>query len=224
MTETSPVITICDKNDTFHKKAVTVGKTMPQTEIKIVNPETFEILPWGETGEICARGFPVMNGYWQDDAKTKEAIINGWMRTGDIGHFDDDGYVKIVGRAKDMIIRGGENIYPKELEEFYMKHPNVADVQVVGVHDDFMGEEVCAWIKLKEAGKNKAEEFHEYCSGQIAHYKIPRYIRIVSDFPLTVTGKVKKNEMRHITNEMIKKKDPSIVWLKKAKKTETQTG
>ena len=165
MTETSPVITICDRFDSNKIKCVSVGRAMPHTEIKIVNPETFETLPWGETGEICARGAAVMRGYWDDDKKTKENIVNGWMRTGDLGAFDDDGYVMILGRAKDMIIRGGENIYPKEIEEYLMKHPNVADAYVIGVNDDKMGEEVCVWLKVKEPEQTSAKDVHDYCKG-----------------------------------------------------------
>jgi fatty-acyl-CoA synthase len=149
------------------------------------------------------------------------------MHTGDLGMIDNEGYIKIIGRAKDMIIRGGENIYPREIEEYLMKHPNVADAQVVGIHDDFFGEEVCAWIKLKEAGKTKHEDFYTYCHGQIAHYKVPRYIRFVTEFPLTVTGKVRKNEMRHISNELMMKKDNKaindIVEIKKVSKKAKET-
>ena len=222
MTELSPVVTISNKHDSQFKKATTVGRAGPHCEIKIAHPETGKIMPWGEPGEICARGYAVMKGYWGDDQKTKESIIDGWMHTGDLGLIDNEGYIKIIGRAKDMIIRGGENIYPREIEEFLMKHPNVADAQVVGVHDDFFGEEVCVWIKLKEAGKTKHEDFYTYCQGQIAHYKVPRYVRFVTEFPLTVTGKVRKNEMRHISNELMTKKDNTsindIVEIKKVNK------
>lgn len=189
-------------------------------EIKIADPLTHQIVPWGEAGEICARGYAVMKGYWDDDKKTKESIIDGWMHTGDLGMIDEDGFIKIIGRAKDMIIRGGENIYPKEVEEFLMKHPNVADAQVIGINDEFYGEEVCAWVTLKQAGATKAEDFLPYCQGQIAHYKIPRYVRIVAEFPMTVTGKIRKNDMRHITNELLlkKEKDHGIVEIKKSHK------
>lgn len=163
MTETSPVITISHKDDSKFKKATTVGRTGPHVEIKIAHPETHQILPWGEPGEVCARGYAVMKGYWGDEKKTKESIIDGWMHTGDLGQIDDDGFIKIIGRSKDLIIRGGENIYPREIEEFLMKHPNVADAQVIGVNDEFFGEEVCAWIKLKEAGKTKHQDFFAYC-------------------------------------------------------------
>ena len=159
-----------------------------------------------------------MKGYWGDEQKTKESIIDGWMHTGDLGLFDNDGYLKIIGRAKDMIIRGGENIYPREIEEYLTKHPNVADAQVIGINDEFFGEEVCAWIKLKQPGMTKAEDFFTYCHGKIAHYKVPRYVRLVNEFPLTVTGKVRKNEMRHITNELMKKpSECDIVEIKKVK-------
>ena len=177
------------------------------------------MLPWGEPGEICSRGYLVMKGYWGDEKKTQESIKGGWMHTGDLGMFDEDGYIKIIGRDKDMIIRGGENIYPREIEEYLNSHPNVADTQVIGVNDDFFGEEVCAWVKLREAGKTKAEDFLTFCQGKIAHYKVPRYIRLVTEFPLTVTGKVRKNEMRHISNELLKKSTCDIVEIKKGKGT-----
>ena len=166
MTELSPVVTVLDRNDPLSKKALTVGRAMPHTELKIVDPETMETLPWGETGEICSRGYSVMKGYFNDEAKSKESMINGWMMTGDLGHFDEDGYLKLIGRAKDMIIRGGENIYPREIEEYFMKHPLISDVQVIGVHDEVMGEEVCAWIKLKDANSGlTAEAILNYCQG-----------------------------------------------------------
>jgi fatty-acyl-CoA synthase len=219
MTELSPVVTLSHKDDTPFKKATTVGRAGPFCEIKIAHPETHQTVPWGETGEICARGYAVMKGYWGDEKKTQEAIIDGWMHTGDLGMFDEEGYLKIIGRAKDMIIRGGENIYPRELEEFLMKHPNVADAHVIGVNDEFFGEEVCAWIKLKNPGESKHEDFLAYCQGQIAHYKIPRYIRFVTEFPMTVTGKIKKNDMRHISNELMGKKSQGhdIVEIRKPK-------
>jgi fatty-acyl-CoA synthase len=162
-----------------------------------------------------------MKGYWGDAQKTQESIIDGWMHTGDLGVIDEQGYVMVIGRAKDMIIRGGENIYPREIEEYLMKHPNVADAQVVGINDEFFGEEVCAWIKLKDAGLGtKHEDFFTYCAGQIAHYKVPRYVRFVTEYPLTVTGKVRKNEIRHISNELMTKKGDinDIVEIKKVNK------
>lgn len=200
------------------KKATTIGRAGPHVEIKIADQKTGKVLPWGEPGEICSRGYLVMKGYWGDDKKTKESIKGGWMHTGDLGMFDEDGYIKIIGRDKDMIIRGGENIYPREIEEYLNSHPNVADTQVIAVNDDFFGEEVCAWIKLREPGKTKAEDFLPYCQGKIAHYKVPRYVRLVTEFPLTVTGKVRKNEMRHISNELLKKGSScDIIEIKKAK-------
>jgi fatty-acyl-CoA synthase len=220
MTETSPVVTLSHKDDSSFKKATTVGRAGPHCELKIAHPETHEIMPWGEAGEICARGYTVMKGYWGDEKKTNEAIINGWMHTGDLGMFDDEGYVKIIGRAKDLIIRGGENVYPREIEEFLMKHPNVSDAHIIGVNDEFFGEEICAWIKLKNAADGtKHSDFLTYCHGKIAHYKIPRYIRFVTEFPMTVTGKVKKNEMRHISNELMGKKSQGhdIVEIRKPK-------
>lgn len=158
-----------------------------------------------------------MKGYWDDPEKTRESIKDGWMHTGDLGTLDEEGFVKIIGRAKDLIIRGGENIYPREIEEFLMKHPNVADAHVIGVNDEFFGEEVCAWIKVKEQGRTKPEDFLAYCQGQIAHYKVPRYVRFVVEFPMTVTGKVRKNDMRHLTNELLKKKGGDVVEIKKGK-------
>ena len=176
-------------------------------------------MPWGESGEVSARGYMVMSGYWNEPEKTKETIDEkGWIKTGDLGQLDEDGYLKIIGRLKDMVIRGGENIYPMEIEEYFMKHPNISDVQVIGVQDSYMGEELCAWVKLKNKGGTRVEELHSYCKGHIAHYKIPKYVRLVESFPLTVTGKVKKNEMRHITNELLKQADHDIVEMKPSKK------
>jgi fatty-acyl-CoA synthase len=158
-TETSPVIFMCHAHDGLSKKSETVGRLLPMTEAKIVNPESGETVNWGEAGEIYARGYLVMKGYWEDDKKTKETVDeSGWIKTGDLGQFDKDGFLKIIGRSKDMIIRGGENISPKEIEEYLMTHPNVCDVQVIGVNDELMGEEVCAWIKLKDEDKTTSED------------------------------------------------------------------
>jgi fatty-acyl-CoA synthase len=172
-------------------------------------------VPWGDQGEIWVRGYLVMKCYWDDVAKTKETIDeDGWINTGDLGFFDEDGFLKINGRAKDMIIRGGENVYPKEIEEFYMRHTNIEDIQVVGINDHEMGEELCAWIKLKVADQTKAADIVSFGKGKIAHFKIPRYVRFVKEFPMTVTGKVKKNDMRHITNELITKNNSDIIDIK----------
>jgi fatty-acyl-CoA synthase len=170
----------------------TVGQVLPHIEIKIIDGEG-RIVPRGETGEFCTRGYSVMTGYWNDAAKTAEAIdTGGWMHTGDLATMDDEGYVNIVGRLKDMVIRGGENVYPREIEEFLYRHPKVQDVQVVGVPDPKYGEEICAWIKLREGESATDEEIRAFCKGQIAHYKIPRYVRFVDAFPMTITGKVQK--------------------------------
>ena len=207
-----------ESRDPFPKKAKTAGRMLPMVEGKIINPETGKIVPWGEPGEVCARGYLVMSGYWGDEKKTKETIDEkGWIKTGDLGQFDEDGFLRIIGRSKDLIIRGGENIYPKELEEYFMKHPNISDVQVVGVNDEFMGEELCAWVKLKDPEQTSPLDLHTYCQGKIAHYKIPRYVRFVTEFPLTVTGKPKKNEMRHISNELLKQPHHDILELKPKK-------
>jgi len=192
MTETSPVSTQCATDDPVERRVSTVGQVLPHIEIKIIDGEG-RIVPRGETGEFCTRGYSVMTGYWNDEAKTAEAIdAGGWMHTGDLATMDDEGYVNIVGRLKDMVIRGGENVYPREIEEFLYRHPKVQDVQVVGVPDPRFGEEVCAWIKLREGHSATDEEIREFCKGQIAHYKIPRYIRFVDAFPMTITGKVQK--------------------------------
>ncbi|MGD9886037.1 MAG: AMP-binding protein, partial [Reyranella sp.] len=157
-------------------------------------------VPRGETGEFCTRGYSVMKGYWNDEDKTREAIDEaGWMHTGDLATMDEQGYVNIVGRLKDMVIRGGENVYPREIEEFLYRHPKIQDVQVIGVPDPRYGEEICAWIKLHDGKQATADEIREFCKGQIAHYKIPRYIEFVGEFPMTITGKIQKFVMREQT-------------------------
>ncbi|MBM3622492.1 MAG: AMP-binding protein [Alphaproteobacteria bacterium] len=192
MTETSPVSTQCATDDPVERRVSTVGQVLPHIEIKIVDGEG-KIVPRGETGEFCTRGYSVMTGYWNDAEKTAEAIdAGGWMHTGDLATMDEEGYVNIVGRLKDMVIRGGENVYPREIEEFLYRHPKVQDVQVVGVPDTRYGEEVCAWIKLRDGESATDEEIRAFCKGQIAHYKIPRYVRFVDAFPMTITGKVQK--------------------------------
>ena len=199
MTETSPVSTQCATDDPVERRVSTVGQVLPHIEIKIVDAEG-KAVPRGETGEFCTRGYSVMKGYWNDAEKTREAIDDGgWMHTGDLATMDAEGYVNIVGRLKDMVIRGGENVYPREIEEFLYRHPKIQDVQVIGVPDPRYGEEICAWIKLHAGQSAKPEEIREFCKGQIAHYKIPRYIEFVPEFPMTITGKVQKFVMREQT-------------------------
>jgi fatty-acyl-CoA synthase len=166
-------------------------------EVKIVDPADGRTVPRGSTGELCTRGYTVMLGYWEDAERTAEAIDAGrWMHTGDLATMDDAGYLSIVGRTKDMVIRGGENIYPREIEEFLYGHPAVSDVQVVGVPDPRFGEELCAWVRRKEGATVTEEEIREYCRGHLAHYKVPRYVRFVDEFPMTITGKIQKYKMR----------------------------
>ena len=199
MTETSPVSTQCATDDPVERRVSTVGQVLPHIEIKIVDPEG-KAVPRGETGEFCTRGYSVMKGYWNDAEKTAEAVdAAGWMRTGDLATMDEQGYVNIVGRLKDMVIRGGENVYPREIEEFLYSHPKVQDVQVIGVPDPRYGEEVCAWIKLRDGQTATPEEIREFCKGQISHYKIPRYVEFVDAFPMTITGKIQKFVMRDET-------------------------
>ena len=199
MTETSPVSTQCATDDPVERRVSTVGQVLPHIEIKIVDPDG-KVVPRGETGEFCTRGYSVMKGYWNDAEKTAEAVdAAGWMRTGDLATMDEQGYVNIVGRLKDMVIRGGENVYPREIEEFLYRHPKIQDVQVIGVPDPRYGEEVCAWIKLRDGQTATAEEIREFCKGQIAHYKIPRYVEFVDAFPMTITGKIQKFVMRDET-------------------------
>ncbi|MBI2739389.1 MAG: AMP-binding protein [Rhodospirillales bacterium] len=199
MTETSPVSTQCATDDPVERRVSTVGQVLPHIEIKIVDAEG-KAVPRGDTGEFCTRGYSVMKGYWNDADKTAEAIDEaGWMHTGDLATMDEQGYVNIVGRLKDMVIRGGENVYPREIEEFLYRHPKIQDVQVIGVPDPRYGEEICAWIKLHDGKTATAEEIREFCKGEIAHYKIPRYIEFVPEFPMTITGKIQKFVMREQT-------------------------
>jgi fatty-acyl-CoA synthase len=166
-------------------------------QIKVVNPQTGQVVPIGEQGELCTRGYSVMLGYWDNEEATRGAIDTArWMHTGDLATMDDEGYLNIVGRIKDMIIRGGENVYPREIEEFLYRHPAVEDVQVIGVPDEKFGEEIMAWVRLREGHAVTAEDLRDFCRGQIAHYKIPRYVKFVDGFPMTVTGKVQKFLMR----------------------------
>jgi fatty-acyl-CoA synthase len=195
MTETSPVSFQSSTTDPLDKRTTTVGRIAPHLEVKVVDP-LGDIVPVGETGELCTRGYSVMKGYWGDEAKTNESIVDGWMHTGDLATIDADGYCNIVGRLKDMLIRGGENIYPREIEEFLFRHPKIQSVQVFGVPDAKYGEEVCAWIVLRAGEPLTEEDVQAFCRGQIAHYKIPKYIRFVDELPMTVTGKVQKFVMR----------------------------
>jgi fatty-acyl-CoA synthase len=197
MTETSPASTMVRRDDTLEHRCTTVGQAMPHTEIKIVDPVSNRTVAGGESGEFCARGYLVMSGYWDEPERTAEAVDSaGWMHTGDLATIDEEGYVRIVGRIKDMIIRGGENVYPREIEEFLYSHPAVADVQVVGVPDARYGEEIMAWVIAREGATVEKDELREYCRGKIAHYKIPRYVASCSEFPMTVTGKIQKHKLR----------------------------
>jgi fatty-acyl-CoA synthase len=205
MTETSPVSTQTRADDTLERRVSTVGRVLPHLEVKVVDPETGLTLPRGEPGELCTRGYSVMLGYWEEPQKTADVIDRArWMHTGDIGIMDSDGYLNITGRIKDMVIRGGENVYPREIEEFLYSHPDVLDAQVIGVPDVKYGEELCAWITLREGAEPlTAESVREFATGKLAHYKIPRYVMIVDEFPMTVTGKVRKVEMREKSVEML---------------------
>ncbi|WP_037361543.1 AMP-binding protein [Amycolatopsis orientalis] len=198
MTETSPVSTQTRADDSVERRVSTVGRVGPHLESKVVDPETGLTVPRGTPGELCTRGYSVMLGYWEEPEKTAEAIDAArWMHTGDLAIMDDEGYLNITGRIKDMVIRGGENIYPREIEEFLYTHPDVLDAQVIGVPDVKYGEELMAWIRMREGAEPlTAESVREFCQGKLAHYKIPRYVHVVEEFPMTVTGKVRKVEMR----------------------------
>ena len=204
MTETSPVSCQSSTDTPLEKRVSTVGQVQPHLEIKIVDPETGAVVPRGQRGEFCTKGYSVMHGYWGDETKTREAIdADGWMHTGDLATMDAEGYVNIVGRIKDMVIRGGENIYPREIEEFLYRHPQVQDVQVVGVPDPKYGEELCAWIIAKPGTKPTEDDIRAFCKGQIAHYKVPRYIRFVDAFPMTITGKIQKFKIREAMKDQL---------------------
>jgi fatty-acyl-CoA synthase len=196
MTETSPVSTQTAADDPLEKRVATVGRVHPHVEVKVADPETGEPVGRGVTGELCTRGYSVMLGYWEDEARTAEAVVDGWMHTGDLATMDDDGYLAIVGRSKDLVIRGGENIYPREVEEFLYAHPGIADVQVIGVPDQRYGEELMAWVMPSPGAALDPDEVREFCRGKIAHFKVPRYVKLVDSFPMTVTGKVQKYKMR----------------------------
>ena len=196
MTETSPVSTQTAPDDELKRRVSTVGRVHPHVEVKVVDDDG-ETVACGEPGELCTRGYSVMLGYWEDPERTAEAIdADGWMHTGDLATIDADGYARIVGRIKDIVIRGGENIYPREVEEFLYGHPAVGDVQVIGVPDERFGEELMAWVIPKQGAELDADGLREFCRGRIAHYKVPRYVKFVDEFPMTVTGKVQKFKMR----------------------------
>jgi fatty-acyl-CoA synthase len=204
MTETSPVSTQTTPDDPFDAKVGTVGRVGPHLEVKVAAPGTGEPLPRGEAGELCTRGYSVMLGYWDEPEKTDEVLVDGWMHTGDLAVMTEEGYLQITGRIKDMVIRGGENIYPREIEEFLLQHPDILDAQVIGVPDARYGEELMAWVRLRDgAAPLDAEGLRAFCAGKLAHYKIPRYVHLVEEFPMTVTGKVRKVEMRTASIEML---------------------
>ena len=202
MTETSPVSTQTSADDSLDKRVATVGQVHPHVEVRIVDSGTGDTVPRGHAGELKTRGYSVMLGYWDDEARTAEAVDDeGWMHTGDLATMDEDGYINIVGRIKDMIIRGGENIYPREIEEYLYRHPEVVEVQIIGVPDARYGEEIMAWVQLRDGVALDAEDIKEFCRGQIAHYKIPRYIKFTDQFPMTITGKIQKYLMREVSIE-----------------------
>ena len=199
MTETSPVSTQTGAGDPLDKRVGTVGRVHPHVEVKIVDPESGATVPRGERGELCTRGYSVMIGYWANEAATASSIDRaGWMHTGDLATMDGEGYVNIVGRIKDMIIRGGENVYPREVEEFLHTHPAISEAQVIGVSSVNYGEEVMAWVRVRDGATVTDSELDGFCRGKIATYKIPRYWKVVSEFPRTVTGKVQKFRMREL--------------------------
>jgi fatty-acyl-CoA synthase len=211
MTETSPVSTQTRADDSLERRVSTVGRVHPHVEIKIIDPDTGLTVPRDRPGELCTRGYSVMLGYWEEPGKTREAIDAArWMHTGDLGVMDADGYVNITGRIKDMVIRGGENIYPREVEEFLYTHPDVLDAQVIGVPDERYGEELCAWIRMRPGAEPlTAEAVRRFATDKLAHYKIPRYVHIVDEFPMTVTGKVRKVEMRAQSVQLLGPRAPA---------------
>ncbi|WP_329200626.1 MULTISPECIES: AMP-binding protein [unclassified Streptomyces] len=205
MTETSPVSTQTRADDSVGRRVSTVGRVGPHLEVKVVDPSSGRTVPRGEPGELCTRGYSVMLGYWGEPERTAEAVDAArWMHTGDLAVMDEDGYLSITGRIKDMVIRGGENIYPREIEEFLHGHPDVLDVQVIGVPDAKYGEELMAWVRMREGAEPlTAEAVRAYCGGRLAHFKIPRYVHVVDEFPMTVTGKIRKVEMREAATRLL---------------------
>jgi fatty-acyl-CoA synthase len=198
-TESSPVITQTRFNDSIERRVSTVGRALPYTEVKIVDAVTQKIVARGEPGELCTRGYPVMKGYFRNRKASREVLDeDGWLHTRDLATMDEEGYVKITGRVRDMIIRGGENIYPREIEEFLYGHPKISDVQVIGIPDQKYGEEVMAWVRLKEGETATAEELRKFCQGKISHCKVPRFIKFVTEYPMTISGKIQKYRMREI--------------------------
>ena len=202
MTETSPVSFQGFVDDPTDRRCETVGRVHPHLEVKIIDDEG-RIVPVGTHGELCTRGYSVMKGYWHEDERTAESIVDGWMHTGDLAAFDEEGFCSIVGRVKDMIIRGGENIYPREVEECMTRHPKVSDAQVFGIPNERLGEEVCAWVVAKPGAEISVEELRETLQGQIAHFKVPRHVRVVDHLPMTITGKPQKFVMRDRMIEML---------------------
>jgi fatty-acyl-CoA synthase len=208
MTETSPVSTQTRADDSLERRVSSVGRVHPHLEVKVVHPETGLPVPVGQPGEFCTRGYSVMRGYWNEPDKTAEVLRDGWMHTGDLATMDDEGYLSIVGRIKDMVIRGGENVYPREVEEFLYTHPDIVDAQVIGVPDERYGEELMAWIRVRPgADPLSAEALRDFCTGRLAHYKVPRYVHVVEEFPMTVTGKVRKVQMRAEALEVLGRSD-----------------
>jgi fatty-acyl-CoA synthase len=205
MTETSPVSTQTRADDPVARRVSTVGRVHPHVEVKVVEPGSGQTVPTGTPGELCTRGYSVMLGYWEQPDRTAEAIDpEGWMHTGDLAVMDDEGYLSITGRIKDLVIRGGENIYPREIEEFLYTHPDILDVQVIGVPDERYGEELMVWVRLRDGAEPvTAESLREFCSGRLAHYKIPRYVHITDEFPMTVTGKIRKVAMRTASIDLL---------------------
>jgi fatty-acyl-CoA synthase len=204
MTETSPVSTQTGRDDSLDRRVSTVGRVHPHLEVMVADATTGLPTPIGEPGEFCTRGYSVMSGYWDEPEKTAEVLRRGWMHTGDLAVMDEEGYVNIVGRIKDMVIRGGENVYPREIEEFLYTHPDIVDAQVIGVPDERYGEELMAWIRLRDGAEPlTAEALASFCEGKLARYKIPRYVRVVEEYPMTVTGKIRKVQMREEAIELL---------------------
>jgi fatty-acyl-CoA synthase len=212
MTETSPVSTQTRVDDPLERRVGTVGRVGPHVEVKVVDPDTGLVVGRGTPGELCTRGYSVMLGYWEDPERTAEAVDRaGWMHTGDLATMDDEGYLNIVGRSKDMVIRGGENVYPREIEEFLYSHEAIADVQVIGVPDEKYGEELCAWVIARPDASLDADAVRAYCRGRLAHFKVPRYVIFADEFPMTVTGKVQKFKMREASVERLGLHDAAAV-------------
>jgi fatty-acyl-CoA synthase len=212
MTETSPVSFITRRADSIDRRVSTVGTVLPGVEAKVIDPATGDTVPRGTPGEVCTRGYLVMRGYWDNEEATREAIDEaGWMHTGDLGVMDEEGYLNIVGRSKDMVIRGGENLYPREIEELIFQHPAVASVQVIGVPDVKMGEELMAWVTLRDGASLEGEELREWCKERVARFKVPRYVKFTDEFPMTVTGKIQKFKMREVAIEELGLHDAAAI-------------